>query len=88
MLLAQGRIIYIYIYITYVYILLAEYIHATCVFKSNLNINPEPQLLPCTPACGYKFHALIVYLHPTFTVPPIGGAFGSCPITYHSSKKV
>ena len=27
----------------------------------------EPQLLPCAPACGYKIHALAVYLHLTFT---------------------
>ena len=27
------------------------------------------QLLPYTPACGYKLHALAVYLHPTFAVP-------------------
>ena len=25
---------------------------------------------------GYEFHVLVVYLHPTFTVTPIGGAFG------------
>ena len=37
------------------------------------------QLLPCTPACGYKFHALAVYLLPTFTVPPVGSAFGIKP---------
>ena len=29
----------------------------------------ESQLFHCTPACCYKFHALEVYLHPTFTVP-------------------
>ena len=29
-----------------------------------------------TPICSYKFHALTVYLHSTFTVPPIGGVFG------------
>ena len=29
----------------------------------------ESQLLPCAPACGYKFHAPTVYLHPTFTAP-------------------
>ena len=29
----------------------------------------ESQLLPCAPACGYKFHALAVYLHPIFTAP-------------------
>ena len=29
-----------------------------------------------TPICSYKFHALTVYLHSTFTVPPIGCAFG------------
>ena len=29
-----------------------------------------------TPVCSYKFHALTVYLHYTFTVPPIDGAFG------------
>ena len=27
-------------------------------------------------AIRYKFHARTVYLHSTFTVPPIGGAFG------------
>ena len=36
----------------------------------------QPQLLPCTPACGYKFHALAVYLHPTLTAHTIRGAFG------------
>ena len=30
----------------------------------------------CTEVCGYKFHARTVYVHSTFTVPPIGGAFG------------
>ena len=38
----------------------------------------EPQLLPYipyTPTCGYKFHALAVYLHLTFTAPLIGGTF-------------
>ena len=29
----------------------------------------EPQLLPCAPSCGYKFHTLIVHLHPISTVP-------------------
>ena len=29
----------------------------------------KSQLLPCAPACCYKFHALAVYLHPTFTAP-------------------
>ena len=29
----------------------------------------ECQLLPCAQACGYKFYALAVYLHPTFTAP-------------------
>ena len=28
-----------------------------------------------TPVCSYKFQALTVYLHSTFTVPPIGGPF-------------
>ena len=36
----------------------------------------EPQLLPCTPARGYKFHALTFYLHPTFTAHPIESASG------------
>ena len=27
-----------------------------------------------TPVCNYKFHTL--YLHSTFTLPPIGGTFG------------
>ena len=39
----------------------------------------KPQLLHCTQACGYKFHALPVHLHPIFTAPPIGGAFGVQP---------
>ena len=30
----------------------------------------------CTPVCSYKFHALTVYLHSTFTVLSIRGAFG------------
>ena len=60
----------------FIYILLAQHIYVTCAFKSNLNINPEAQLLPCTPASGYKFHALADYLQPTFTVPPMGGTFG------------
>ena len=29
-----------------------------------------------TPVCSYKLHELTVYLHYTFTVPPIGGASG------------
>ena len=29
----------------------------------------ESQLLPCAPAYGYKFHALAVYLNPTFKAP-------------------
>ena len=29
-----------------------------------------------TPVYGYKFHALTIYLHSTFAVPSIGGAFG------------
>ena len=32
-----------------------------------------------TPACGYKFHALPVHLHPTFTAPPIRGTYGVQP---------
>ena len=32
----------------FIYILLAQHIYVTCAFKSNLNINPEAQLLPCT----------------------------------------
>ena len=39
----------------------------------------EPQLLPCTPNCGYKFHALPIYQQPTFTTPTIRGAFGIQP---------
>ena len=39
----------------------------------------EPQLLPCTSTCSYKFHALPVHLHPTFLTPPIGGALGIQP---------
>ena len=30
-------------------------------------------MLPYASACGYRFHALAIYLHPTFTIPPIGG---------------
>ena len=30
-------------------------------------INSQP--LPSAPACGYKFHALAVYLNLTFTAP-------------------
>ena len=36
------------------------------------HLNPGPQLLLSTLACGYKFHVL----HPKFTVPPMGDAFG------------
>ena len=36
----------------------------------------EPKLRPCTPACGYKFHALAVYLHSTLTAHSIRGTFG------------
>ena len=36
----------------------------------------EPQLLPCTPAYGYKFYALAVYLHPTLAAHEIRGTFG------------
>ena len=32
-------------------------------------ISMEFQLLPCAPACGYKFHTLAVYLHQRFTAP-------------------
>ena len=28
------------------------------------------------PVCSYTFHARTVYLHSTFTVPPIRGTFG------------
>ena len=42
------------------YVLFAQYLYVTCAFKSNLNINPEPQLLSCTPVFGYKFQ-------PTYT---------------------
>ena len=28
-----------------------------------------------TPVYSYRFHALTAYLHSTFTIPPIGGAF-------------
>ena len=37
----------------------------------------KPQLLPCTPACCYKFHALAVYLHSTLTAHPIRDAMES-----------
>ena len=56
-------------------IILAQQIYVTCAYKSNLYINPKPQLFPCTPACCQKFHVLAVYLYLKFTVPPIGGAF-------------
>ena len=36
----------------------------------------EPQPLLCTPACGYEFHAVAVYAHPTFTAPLVRSAFG------------
>ena len=29
----------------------------------------KSQLFPCAAACGCKFHALAIYLHPTFTSP-------------------
>ena len=29
----------------------------------------KSQLLPCAPACSYKFHALAVYLHYIFKAP-------------------
>ena len=29
-----------------------------------------------TPVCSYRFHALTVYLHSTFTALPIPSAFG------------
>ena len=32
----------------------------------------DQQLLHSTPACGYKFHALPVHLHPAYAAPPIG----------------
>ena len=31
----------------------------------------DRQLLHCTPACGYKLHALPVHLYPTFTASPM-----------------
>ena len=31
------------------------------------NSSIESQLFHCAPACGYKFHALEIYLHPKFT---------------------
>ena len=33
----------------------------------------KPQLFVCTPTFAYKFHALAVYQHPTFTALPIRG---------------
>ena len=45
-----------------VYVIIIE--HAKfpyCLIKS--------ELLPSTPACGYKFYALAFYLHSIFTVP-------------------
>ena len=39
----------------------------------------EPPLLSYTPACGYKFHALLVHIQPIFTTPTIAGAFGIQP---------
>ena len=41
-----------------------------------LNSLIEPQLLYCTPACSYKFHALRVHPHHTLTAPSIRGTFG------------
>ena len=35
----------------------------------------EPQPLPCTPACGYKFHALAVHPHLLFIASPVRSAF-------------
>ena len=35
----------------------------------------EPQLLPCTLACGYEFHEPTVHQHPTFIAPLAGFAF-------------
>ena len=29
----------------------------------------ESQLLPCAPACSYRFHAFALYLQATFTAP-------------------
>ena len=37
----------------------------------------EPQPLLCTPACGYKPHALVVHSRPTFTAPPVGSIYGN-----------
>ena len=41
-----------------------------------LNSLIEPQLLYCTPACSYKFHALAVHPRHTLTTPSIRGTFG------------
>ena len=45
-----------------IYVIIAK--HAKFPYSSI-----ESQLLPCTPACGYKSHAPAVYLYPTFTAP-------------------
>ena len=42
--------------------------YLTCAF---FFLTCDSRLLPC----GYKVHAPAVYLHLTFTVPPIGGTF-------------
>ena len=36
----------------------------------------EPQPFLCTPACGYKFHALAAHPQRTFTAPLVRSAFG------------
>ena len=52
-------------------------ITTTGIFLSKISYSLiEPQLFFCISTCGYKFHGLAVYLHPTFTAPPIAAAFG------------
>ena len=52
---------------------LAEAISITRSKISYSLIKHQPLL--CAPACGYEFHALAVYPHPTFTTPPVSSAF-------------
>ena len=41
------------------------------------------QLLHCISTCGFNIHALAIYLHLSFTAPPVGGAFGVQSNIYH-----
>ena len=46
------------------------------ITKSKIYGLIECQALICTQACGYKFHALTVQQHPTFTAPSVRSEFG------------